>query len=244
MKCTRGGCVRVATSGPWCRPHGAVMKQLGLAGWCDVEPTRVHAEALIELGWSCKDISATSGVAITSLRKIRNGTFKRVRRATERKMLAIPLTAPEDSTAFVSALGARRRVDALRCMQWPVTIIAEKADIKLVTLYSIVHDGRPRCHWTMHMRIAKVYDELSHLTGPSKAAATKARKAGAVPPLAWDDIDDPDEVPNLGKRAASSSNVVASEARFLASYGASREEIAARLGVTVATLRTYLGRAA
>jgi cobalamin biosynthesis protein CbiG len=59
----------------------------------------------------------------------------------------------------------------------------------------VVIGGLGRHVHELAVRMAALYDELSATPGPSEVAARHARERGWAPPLAWDDIDDPEDRP-------------------------------------------------
>jgi len=66
--------------------------------------------------------------------------------------------------------------------------------------------------------------------GGDLLAVERARREKWVPLAAWDDIDDPAAVPDLGPLVPRSVVIVGETAELIA-MGLSREEIAVRLGV-------------
>lgn len=98
------------------------------------------------------------------------------------------------------SIGSQRRIRALQAIGYGRDRIAKEIGW---------NDGGAMTHLlrsesllaTTAERISDVYERLSMTVpegaGPSRAR-TWARRHGYAPPLAWDDIDDPDELPNLG----------------------------------------------
>lgn len=99
----------------------------------------------------------------------------------------------------VSALGAKRRVQALMAIGWSAEQQAEELGW---THKKSVHRLR-FCKYVQratHDQVAAMYERLSGRAGPSAVTRTRARQAGYAPPLARDDIDN-DRAPK-GVRAA------------------------------------------
>lgn len=100
---------------------------------------------------------------------------------------------------LVDALGARRRIQALMAMGWSQAQIGEHAGLKADRVSHIQH--APQLLRRTVDKIVKAYEELSGRVPPRTRAGTYARtyalNRGWVPPLAWDDIDDPDAVPQM-----------------------------------------------
>ena len=101
----------------------------------------------------------------------------------------------------VPSLGARRRIQALRAVGWSRERIAREAGWATSGSLRYVTRSDTMTRAT-HDRIAEVYERLCMQTPPDPQGAARARtwatRLGLAPPLAWDDIDDPDATPNLG----------------------------------------------
>jgi hypothetical protein len=96
----------------------------------------------------------------------------------------------------VSALGSRRRVQALVALGWTIQqIAAEVGYANTANIWKLMREDR----WIFQStadKVALVYERLC-MTRPEGVAAHRSRlraaRRGWVPPLAWDDIDDPRE---------------------------------------------------
>ena len=113
--------------------------------------------------------------------------------------------------ASVPAFGLVRRVHALQAIGWTQPQIAEAAGIALKTLRNPLWRGNSVYRAT-HEAVADAYERLCMKLPPETSgqqqrdaayARTVARKKGWAPPLAWDDIDDPNERPKTGSRGRS-----------------------------------------
>ena len=105
----------------------------------------------------------------------------------------------------VNSIGLRRRIQALNCLGWSNYAIAAQAgvgreQIRQWCLRDTVYRGS-------HDKVAAVYEALSMTLPPERVrfermdvtrTRNRARRLGFVPPLAWDNIDDPTERPKLG----------------------------------------------
>lgn len=100
---------------------------------------------------------------------------------------------------------ALRRLQALAAIGWSRKVIAARLGIRHQSLYRMGEDTTyvTQARFT---QIDQLYRELSMRVPPQATKAdriavamTKAAAArnGWAPPLAWDNIDDPDEVPNI-----------------------------------------------
>lgn len=109
---------------------------------------------------------------------------------------------------MVPTLGSRRRVEALEAIGWSRAEISRQLGrtreyIGHALRNEVVQQGTADA-------IAAIYDRLSMVvpldapvrrkgeTRKHDATRTRAARRGFAPPLAWEDIDDPNEKPNLG----------------------------------------------
>jgi hypothetical protein len=116
----------------------------------------------------------------------------------------------------VPAIGAQRRIHALMRLGWTSTDIAEAAGMgRRESVLRIVNGqkGKPTT-WIerkTHAAITDVYERLSmRLPDPAPHRARTraiAERKGFAPPLAWDDIDDPDEQPATRRAATSVTDI-------------------------------------
>lgn len=101
---------------------------------------------------------------------------------------------------MVSAIGARRRLRALSAIGWTSQNIADAGGLKLATVERVRAGQYDRIGSKLFESIQAVY-EVHEMTPRVGRYAVRARRAAArkgwLPPLAWNDIDDPRE-----KRAA------------------------------------------
>ena len=122
--------------------------------------------------------------------------------ATERTWLAVthqPPTGRRAALKITPQVGTARRIRALVALGWTYNAITRETGISATHLSDIARQtprGRVGGHAATTIRAT--YDRLS-MTRPDGAYADRARRTaqhlGWPPPLAWDDIDDPDETP-------------------------------------------------
>lgn len=191
-------------------------KAYGRTGSVPAEPVRAHIAHLRAGGMGLKGVSVAAGVSSGVLTKIVYGTPREdgtrrppcevVRERTAERILAVTLDMVLDG-ARVHALGTRRRVQALMACGWSRPLIAEVAGVDRQVIERI--DTKGSVYARTARAIADAYDTLWSLEPPQRtkwelgaAVRTKntARKRGYAPPLAWDDIDNPTEAPDLGAR--------------------------------------------
>ena len=117
------------------------------------------------------------------------------RRASNRYNKGLRLDHLRGQPRRVPAVGARRRVQALARIGWTGAEVAARLGITQQALSESIHPDRRQVYRSRHDAIAEVYEALSGTRGPSDRAAKVAEGRGWPPPLAWDNIDDPDERP-------------------------------------------------
>lgn len=89
-----------------------------------------------------------------------------------------------------------RRVRALQALGWTLTHIAQEGGwCDGGSLMRLRSPKTGRVHVDTALRIAGVYRKLSGTPGPSERTRSYARRMGWAPPLAWNNINDPSEVP-------------------------------------------------
>lgn len=103
---------------------------------------------------------------------------------------------------MVDATGTRRRLQALSCLGWTFETVADDFGVSRTSVQQWA--ANPRVYRRTAARIARFYALHSDTAGPSPRAAARARTAGWVPPIAWDDdsIDDPAAQPYAGESAS------------------------------------------
>lgn len=169
-----------------------------------------------------------------------------------------------------TALGVRRRLQALTARSWSPQAIADETGIPAPLISSLL-GGTPR-NLSPHQRlaIANAYDKTWDRDPPTgtpdqreacELARSRAASRGWAPPQAWDDakIDQPDGRPSPDwkprKRTTRRAVDIVEDAQFVRDHGGYRDaditQIATRLGVSRNQLdqaycraRRYAGRSA
>jgi len=241
ITCSHADCNRPTQSRDLCESHYRRKVRMGIFGYRDATPVLDHLAKLRDLGWTWEQIGDAAGIAATVPNGLWRGRYRRIQGDGYTALLSVPLT-PQRSRRGLDSCGTRRRVQALAWMGWPATEVAKRAGIPVSTLQTLIMPTR-RISYGYAARVAEVYETLSHLQGPSKVAAGKARGLGFAPPLAWDDdtIDDPAAVPDFGD--APHRRVEADEIRHLRAGGCPDWDIARRLGIAESYLRAMAGAA-
>lgn len=99
---------------------------------------------------------------------------------------------------LIDKTGTRRRVQALMRIGWTRAEIATRVGMTPGGLSRLLDPSWPTVTVRNAAKVAAVYDELCMTPGPSTCTAGHAKARGYAPPLAWDDIDDPEEQPDPG----------------------------------------------
>lgn len=195
VKCARLTCSRKAGHGG--RNRGLCEQHYRLTdkGYVDVTRARTHLLALNQAGFSWCHIAKLAGLTEQGVYGIRDG--KRCHRSTEAKILAIPTPTPLSGSGRINAVGSQRRIRALQALGWTQRNLEDRLGLHPRRLSIVL--VRPKVYTPMARMISQVYDELSMTPGPSSRTKALARNKGWHPPLCWDDIDDPDEIPNTGE---------------------------------------------
>lgn len=102
--------------------------------------------------------------------------------------------------AFVDSTGVSRRLRALIAIGYSQTQLAARLRIRASNLSTLIHGKRPRVSPVTYRAVCALFKELwAHpAQGPgAERSRAIAKSHGWVGPLAWDDIDDPAERPNI-----------------------------------------------
>ncbi|MEU2924156.1 hypothetical protein ABZ636_03715 [Streptomyces sp. NPDC007251] len=160
------------------------------------KPVTSHLNMLLAANMTHQQIAGVSGVDVSTVRAHAAGRFPNIHRTTAEKLLAVrPLRRP--TTGWVPALGAIRRCRALYTLgHGPKAIAAANPDLQLRTVEYIVRGKRIYITAACHNAVSDAYRALCQTTGPSDQVRQRAAKEGWHGPLAWDDIDDPNEQPD------------------------------------------------
>lgn len=144
----------------------------------------------------------------------------------------------------IGAYGASRRLRALAALGWTLDALAARCGVGFSTLAAVRAGTTTRVGVPLAHRIEAVYDELCMVPGPSVPARRHAARAGWAPPLAWDDIDDPDAVPDLGGEEDGRLGVRMEDLEHLVLTDGpwTWQRITARLGVTRSAIQHACAR--
>lgn len=163
-------------------------------------PVAAHIESLITDGWALRQIADKAGVDPSAISDIRAG--RRTRGVTALMAASLlGVTGPAPDRWAVPSIGTHRRLRALGAIGYTRQHIAQHLGLTKGAVDQWLES--PRVSTTTRDKVKALFDELSLTPGPSDAARRRARYFGSAPPLAWDDIDDPDAQPQLGENVRS-----------------------------------------
>lgn len=189
--CARPNCTRAAQPGHnrgLCHTHYDADPR---RGYVPPDKARTHLAQLRAHGMT-EAMIGEHGLSKFGIRRVEQAP--RIRRTTEAKVLSIPVpNALLHTGADVDATGTRRRIQALMALGWPQALIGAELGVK----QRAVSNWLARQYVTARnaKAVADLYDRLSMTPGPSEITRSRALARGWVPPLAWDDIDDPAATP-------------------------------------------------
>lgn len=168
-----------------------------------------HISLLARAGMTYKQIADRAGVNPQTIHRIMTGRTMVVVGATERAILATRLHVERPAYAQVDSTGTRRRLGALVTLGYTEAELsrmlgkAEKWVSKALRGRSVLEQSR--------RDVVDLFERLSMTPAPetreAKFARAWAKKNGYASPLAWDNIDDPNETPKTD--AASEDDIEA-----------------------------------
>jgi AraC-like DNA-binding protein len=203
----------------------------------DATQTRAHIERLLGAQWTQAKIARAAGVYHRSIGGILEGqptVSKRIALA----ILSIPVGPPPGGDRDVNATGTIRRIRALIAIGYSGAYIAESIGMYPTALNKIARGELSRVRAVTATAVARKYRQLSRTPGPSVRARNDARRNGWYGPAAWDDIDDPDALPETGDATEESIGrrelavLRRTEIEHLATFNLPEHEIADRLGMS------------
>lgn len=233
MKCARPKCPNAAKKQSLCIKH--YNSPIAVRGYVDGQPVRDRIELLLSLGFGHRAIQDETGLSVDWLRK----STGRVQLLTHKKILAIPVPTRFVPGGELSALGTKRRLRALAAIGWSLRY--QGTHLGGTSTYATnLLAGSDVVLSSTAAKVDEMYRQLSATVGPSKRSRLLAQRKGWPPPLAWDVIDDPNELPDFGADSKLSFPERYLELRD--HVGLSDVQIANRLGIELESLERQLFR--
>lgn len=228
MKCSRPKCTRTARvnhKGGLCNKH---YEALPNRGYVDAAPVQEHLEHLYATGKTLKSVSEVTGLSADTLCSVSRRTW--VQKRTAVAVMAIETPGGfVSSRRVVSAVGTRRRLQALMASGWSRVDLAEKFGVSERAVRNWM--DRSGVEAGTAASVARMFTDLEMTSGTSTRSAIFAKRHGWPPPLAWDpdQIDDPNAMPDAR------INVYASTRRLrsLCRMGFSQKYLAERLDIGI-----------
>lgn len=208
-------------------------RQRGERNLVPIEEVLPHVKMLRASGMSQTLIARQAGVSQAVISYITTGRNKTVQAEKARRILAVQ-PRRFDGNAERPALGSTRRIRALYSLGHSRADISALSGLSKASI-SALADGR----WKIldnkaATALANAYRQLALKRGTSWKNERRAAAEGWHGPLAWDDIDDPNEQPDtagvvrLAKRPKAAIDLTLVARRT--AQGRSAEEIAAEIG--------------
>lgn len=230
------------------RKHKDYLYRAYLMGGSTTVPADHAREVIIELSqrMSYTAIGKALNTSHNYGTRIARGHIKRISPEREKAILALQNYQPTD-TSHVKALGSVRRVRALHALGYSwARLEREIGTYSLGEIKNLAYGRKTVVEAHHAVSIARTYDRLCmslpatsnkhELSGITRARNT-SRAQGWLPPLAWDDIDNLAEKPNLGRERTNyrTADLIA-EWEHLRRAGVSDHRAAQQLGVTPAAI--------
>lgn len=216
----------------------------------DPAPVRAHIQALLDTGMTWRNLSEAAGAHKNTLARIHRGHYVKVRTEIAAAILAIPVDRAAPARYLVDATGTRRRLQALYRREFTTAVLCAQLHTDPAHVLLLARGTRLVTRDT-RARVATAFKAL-HAQDPAVFGVSAAERRrvrafadhnGFAPAGAWNDIDDPDEAPDLGESSPRLLAVVEDAEFIRATVGATDEQIADRLQVPKSTLQTMLARA-
>ena len=111
-------------------------------------------------------------------------------------------------SAHIPAIGTARRLQGLVAIGYSWRALAAHLGVSNRRVADLGLHPEAAVHRETAARVDAIYQRLSGTPGGSKYALAVAARHGFAPPLAWDNIDDPVEQPNIGSADTSAIDAV------------------------------------
>lgn len=162
----------------------------------DPGPVLAHIVDLRMAGMSLNAISRACGVAAKTLQELPRRSY--VHGPTAAAVLRVRPHGGSLAGNMRPAIGTARRVQALTAIGWSFAEQGRRCGMHTQQVWELAWQKSPLVAVATADRVHALFEELSATPGSSRRARNAAAKHGWLPPLAWDDLDDPGETPDVG----------------------------------------------
>lgn len=189
--CRCGECVRVARRYDKKRRYDAATVGPRRV---DARPAHRHLTYLLDHGATVRSIADQMGYKHTAsvLQLLKRD---RIRRSTLTRVLATRGDSHTPDLGVMPPDGTQRRLQALMYMGWQTVDVVRETGADGTVLSDILRGVTPGIRQKTFARVRDFYDAHAHVDGGSERSKRRARREGWAPPVAWDDIDDPNAKP-------------------------------------------------
>ena len=186
----------------WCKRYRHRAHKAGGALRVDVTAARKHLEEMRH-HYTMSSLAALADLSSSTIRNILAQRQSTIAKHVEQRILAIR-PGGEVGGHWVPTTPAARRVQALCALGYSLHWQSHQINHQRANLYRLANELKPYITSAVDQRVRDLYDR-HHMTPATssdpimRGAITKAKamaaRNGWAPPLAWDDIDDPDARP-------------------------------------------------
>lgn len=152
-----------------------------------------HIELLHnKYGHTLSGIGRAAGLTPSTVVRMYRDKNRTCTQTTARLILSVK-PQPDKQQSLVPSVGAHRRIKALQYMGWTIQQIGEMLGVSSRRVCNILNINR--ILWETHEDLKTIYDSHCMTFGGHTRTSTLSKTKGYHPPMAWLDIDDPDEIP-------------------------------------------------
>ncbi|MFI6560345.1 hypothetical protein [Streptomyces sp. NPDC050534] len=217
------------------------LNQTGRSLMVDTKPVADHIRGLFaaDAGWI--QLAAVSGCSTSTIHNLLTEKNPQCRRSTANKLLAIQPGDCIPEHRSTPALVSIRKARALVALGHKCRDIDTTCGIDHTVLTDLLNGSLTTVSLGLARRVDAGFRKLSTTPGTSARSRNRAAREGWAPPAAWDDIDDPEAQPDLGRdlNFHERAELRREEIIHFAWHGDTPEQILNRLGgeVSISTVR-------
>lgn len=157
----------------------------------DIEKVRAHIAYLKRHGVGHGAIAQQAKSQKRHIQSIVNGERTWISRTLADRIL----TVGPNASKKIPAYKAQRRLQALNAIGHTTRDIAHHLNVSQQSVWDMMAGKRTYVTRPTMQAVTTIYDQLCMTPGGNRLSVAAARRNGYAPPMAWADIDDPDETP-------------------------------------------------